>query len=116
MSPRLSRRDVLRQGLCSAGAAVCPDVPDGAADTTQAKAKSVIQIWLAGGPSHLDSFDPKPDAGNDYCGPLNKPIATNVDGIRIGELLPLLAKQADKYLDHPQHDARRTTATKLRPI
>jgi hypothetical protein len=61
------------------------------------KAKSVIQIWLWGGPSHLDMFDPKPEAGNDYCGPLNKPIATNVEGIRICELLPLLAKQADKY-------------------
>ena len=36
-------------------------------------------------------------AGYDYCGPLDKPIATNVDGIRIGELLPPLAKQADKY-------------------
>ena len=57
----------------------------------------MIQIWLAGGPPHLDSFDPKPAAGNDYCGPLNNPIATNVDGIRIGELLPLLAKQADKF-------------------
>ena len=63
----------------------------------KAKAKSVIQIWMWGGPSHLDTFDPKPEAGYDYCGPLNKPIATNVDGIRIGELLPLLAKQADKY-------------------
>ena len=52
-------------------------------------------MW--GGPSHLDTFDPKPEAGYDYCGPLDKPIATNVDGIRIGELLPLLAKQADKY-------------------
>ena len=61
------------------------------------KAKSVIQIWMWGGPSHLDTFDPKPEAGSDYCGPLDKPIATNVDGIRICELLPLLAKQADKY-------------------
>ena len=52
-------------------------------------------MW--GGPSQLDTFDPKPEAGYDYCGPLNKPIATNVPGIRIGELLPLLAKQADKY-------------------
>jgi hypothetical protein len=52
-------------------------------------------MW--GGPSHLDTFDPKPQAGNDYTGPLNKPIATNVDGIVIGELLPLLAQQADKY-------------------
>jgi hypothetical protein len=45
----------------------------------------------------LDTFDPKPGAGYDYCGPLNHPIPTNVDGIVIGELLPLLAKQADKY-------------------
>jgi hypothetical protein len=62
-----------------------------------AKAKAVIQIWMWGGPAHLDTFDPKPEAGNDYCGPLNRPIPTNVDGVVIGELLPLLAKQADKY-------------------
>ena len=58
---------------------------------------AVIQIWMWGGPSHLDTFDPKPEAGYDYCGPLNKPIETNVAGIRICELLPVLAKQADKY-------------------
>ncbi len=62
-----------------------------------ATAKSVIQIWMWGGPSHLDTFDPKPQAGRDYCGPLGKPIATNVDGMVIGELLPQLATQADKY-------------------
>lgn len=61
------------------------------------KAKSVIQIWLWGGPSHLDTFDPKPAAGNDYCGPLNRPIATNVPGIEISQLLPKLAKMADHY-------------------
>ena len=60
------------------------------------KAKSVIQIWLWGGPPHLDTFDPKPETGNDYAGPF-KAIETNVSGIRICELLPLLAKQADKY-------------------
>jgi len=52
-------------------------------------------MW--GGPAHLDTFDPKPDAGYDYCGPYKSPIATNVDGIQIAEGLPLLAKQADKY-------------------
>ena len=62
-----------------------------------AKAKAVIQIWMWGGPPHTDTFDPKPDAGYDYCGPFAKPIPTNVDGIVINELLPLLAKQADKY-------------------
>ena len=61
------------------------------------KAKAVIQIWLWGGLSHLDTFDPKPDAGYAYCGPLKAPIPTNVPGIQIGELLPELAKQADKY-------------------
>jgi hypothetical protein len=61
------------------------------------KAKSVIQIWLWGGPCHIDTFDPKPEAGNDYCGPLGSPIATNVAGMRVCELLPLLAKQADKF-------------------
>jgi hypothetical protein len=52
-------------------------------------------MW--GGPSHLDTFDPKPNAGYDYCGPLDKVIETNVKGIRINAQLPLLAKQADKY-------------------
>src|SRR5581483_3666690 len=61
------------------------------------KAKSVIQIWMWGGPAHLDTFDPKPDAGSDYTGPLATPIETNVKGMRISELMPLLAKQADKY-------------------
>jgi len=61
------------------------------------RAKSVIQIWMWGGPSHLDTFDPKPGAGQDYTGPLTKAIATNVARIQVGELLPLLAQQADKY-------------------
>jgi len=61
-----------------------------------AKARSIIQIWLWGGPSHIDTFDPKPEAGNDIAGPL-KAIETKVSGIRICELLPNLAKLADKY-------------------
>ena len=64
---------------------------------TVGKAKSVIQIWMWGGPCHIDTFDPKPDAGRDYCGPLNTAIPTNVDGITINGSLPLLAKQADRY-------------------
>lgn len=62
----------------------------------KARAKAVIQIWMWGGPSHLDTFDPKPVAGNEYAGPL-KSIKTNADGMEICELLPELAKQADKY-------------------
>ena len=68
-----------------------------AAAAPKPRAKAVIQIWMWGGPCQLDTFDPKPKAGYDYCGPLNKSIPTNVDGVQIGELLPLLAQQADKY-------------------
>lgn len=61
------------------------------------KAKSIIQIWMWGGPAHLETFDPKPEAGNDYCGPFTSPIATKTAGLKICELLPLLAQQSDKY-------------------
>ena len=71
-------------------------IPDRAA-APAVRARAVIQIWMWGGPAHLDTFDPKPDAGYDYCGPLSNPIPTNVDGILIGELLPELAKLADRY-------------------
>jgi len=94
----ISRREALKRGLLGAAglALVGHGVPAWAADQ-QASAKAVIQIWMWGGPSHLDTFDPKPDAGYDYCGPLDKVIATNVDGIQINDQLPLLAQQADKY-------------------
>ena len=100
---RLSRREVLKGSLyTAAGLTLAGRCAEAAAITAppaplKAKAKSVIQIWMWGGPSHIDTFDPKPEAGNDYCGPLDKPIATNVDGIRIGQSLPLLARHADKY-------------------
>ncbi len=68
-----------------------------AAAARTAKAKSVIQIWMWGGPCHIDTFDPKPAAGYDYCGPLAKAIPTKVDGIEIGGSLPLLAQQANKF-------------------
>ena len=102
----LSRRDLLRCGLYGAagltvgrwlGGALeaTPSLASGGA--TGGKAKAVIQIWMWGGPSHLDTFDPKPQAGKDFVGPYDSPIATNVDGIRICQKLPQLAKQADKY-------------------
>ncbi len=102
----ISRRAALGRGLGGAAgllladavrleASVTPSPPTAA--KAKAKAKAVIQVFLWGGPPHLDTFDPKPEAGHDYCGPLNKPIETNVAGIRICELLPELAKQADKY-------------------
>lgn len=95
----MTRRDALKRGLLGAAglALMDPLVRSARSAPVAPRAKSVIQIWMWGGPSHLDTFDPKPNAGYDYCGPLKTPIATNVDGIQIGEMLPLLAKQADKY-------------------
>jgi len=97
--PRLSRREAIRRALFVASGLVLADHLSfkAFAAPPNARAKAVIQIWMWGGPSHTDIFDPKPDAGYDFCGPLKAPIETNVSGIRIGELTPLLAKQADKY-------------------
>jgi hypothetical protein len=102
----ISRREAIRRGLFGAAGLLLADrlglpalaaTPDTACKQAVPRAKAVIQIWMWGGPCHLDTFDPKPAAGYDYCGPLDKPIPTNVNGIMIGQLLPLLAKQADKY-------------------
>src|SRR6266508_4179364 len=54
-----------------------------------AKAQACILIWLEGGPSHTDTWDPKPESSF-------KPIPTNVSGIQISELLPRVSKQMDK--------------------
>ena len=59
-----------------------------------ATARNVIYLYMSGGMSHLDTWDPKPD-NKDVMG-LTKTINTNVDGIRLSENLPLMARQADK--------------------
>ena len=101
----ISRREAMRRGLCGAAGllmaqrlgsyAVAAAAPDTA--PAKAKAKSVIQIFLWGGMSHNDTWDPKPDSGRDYMGEFGTVIPTNVNGIQIGALFPELAKQADKY-------------------
>lgn len=60
------------------------------------KAKAAIFINLAGGPSHMDTFDLKPDAPKEYRGEFN-PIDTNISGVQICEHMPLLAQCADKF-------------------
>ncbi len=67
------------------------------AKTKKVQTKSVIQVFLWGGMSHNDTWDPKPGAGYDYLGEFDKIIPTNVAGIQISPLFPQLAKQADKY-------------------
>jgi hypothetical protein len=97
----ITRRNAMRLGMFGAAGLMLSDwfalKASGAINPVRAKAKSVIQVWLWGGPCHLDTFDPKPEAGYDYFGKYDKPIATNVAGIQIGQALPKLAKMADKY-------------------
>ena len=59
------------------------------------KAKSVILLFLQGGPSHIDIWDPKPDAPSNVRGEFN-PIKSNVPGIMLSEVMPKLAQQMDK--------------------
>lgn len=75
---------------------------------TAQNAKSVILVYLDGGPAQTDTFDPKPNMGRDYHGSYKGVCKTNVEGIEIGEKLPLLAQMADKYslirsLTHGSH-------------
>src|SRR5687768_13614599 len=94
----ITRRDMLRAGALG----VCGLTLGGylrqvhAAEGQPAKAQSAIFIWLGGGPSHLDTFDMKPDAPAEIRGEFN-PIATNVPGLSVCEHLPKLAACADKY-------------------
>jgi len=94
----LSRREMIKLGLLGVGGLIFgTPLSAFAKNLIEKKAKAVIQIWLWGGACHIDTFDPKPEAGYDFCGSLNNDIETNVKGIRINAALPLLAKQADKY-------------------
>lgn len=92
----ITRREWMKLGMMGAAGLAATNAGL-AAPVIKKPAKAVIQIWMWGGPAHLDTFDPKPGAGRDYIGPFDKPLATNVDGVRICEMLPQLAKQADKY-------------------
>jgi hypothetical protein len=62
---------------------------------SKGKAKNVIYLYMAGGMTHIDTFDPKPDAPSNIRGPL-KPIGTNVSGIMLGQHLVQTAKHVDK--------------------
>ncbi|MBC7853200.1 MAG: DUF1501 domain-containing protein, partial [Pirellulaceae bacterium] len=101
-----NRRDVLRVGSVSIAATAIPAAllaggSTHAAETKQGpvegkgKAKSVIFLWMAGGVTHIDSFDPKPDAPVEIRGTLND-IATSMPGTRFCETVPNLAKIADQ--------------------
>jgi len=93
-----SRRAVLRAGALGTLGLTLADLLkiEAQAQSAAKKPKSIILLWLWGGPSHLDTFDLKPKAPLEFRGPYS-PIETAVPGTQICELLPALAQRADRY-------------------
>lgn len=101
----LTRRDFLRVGSLTAFGLSLPGLfqaqsalalPDGKAAPSPKRDVACILLWMGGGPSHIDTFDPKPQASPEYRGPFNA-IGTSVAGIQLSEHLPKLARQMDKF-------------------
>lgn len=94
----LSRRSALKAGFLGVlGLTTADWLRLRAEGAVQGNNKSVILIWLDGGPSHLETYDPKPEAPLEFRGPW-RAIETKVPGIRISEMLPQHAKHADKMV------------------
>lgn len=88
----VDRRDLLKVGaLAVAGSLTARS----SAESTPARAKSVILLWMAGGVTHIDSFDPKPEAPAEIRGTL-RPIATTLPGVHFVETMPCLARQMNR--------------------
>jgi len=93
-----SRRELLRAGLTGFAGLTLSQLYDlkAQAASNSKSDTAVILVWLRGGASHLETFDPKPDAPAEFRG-LYSPINTNTPGIQISELLPRLAQISDRY-------------------
>lgn len=114
-SPRLTCDGITRRELLQIGGAgmLGMSLPrllaaESVSPSLVAKAKSVIFVFLYGGPSQLETFDMKPDAPSTIRGPF-RPIASRTPGLRICEHLPRLADRSNKYcavrtVNHPQND------------
>ena len=109
---QVTRRSLLQIGACGAlGLSIPGFFAARARAATMAhagKARSVILLWLWGGPSHHETWDPKPDANSKIRGPFGT-IPSGTPGMHISELLPQLAGVSDKYcvirsMRHDQKD------------
>lgn len=107
---QLTRRALLQAGTCSALGLGLPHVlaRTATAAETAPKAKSVLLLWLWGGPSHHETWDPKPAAPLKIRGPYN-PISTATAGMQVSELLPMTAARSSKFtiirsMAHDQKD------------
>ena len=97
----IGRRNFIQAGVLGIGGLTSADLMRLRAQAAQAEpgrsagGKSVILFWMSGGPGHMETWDPKPNAVDQYRGPLGS-IPTSLAGVRFGELLPEEAKLADK--------------------
>src|SRR5438876_3387460 len=97
----VSRRNMLKAGLAGLAGLSLPDLLRQRAEAATAgrsakKHKSVILLWMAGGPSHIDTWDVKPDRPLENRGPC-RTIATRLPGVRICEHLPKQAAMLDRF-------------------
>src|SRR5687767_9860905 len=97
----LSRRNMLKAGLAGIAGLTVPKLLHHRATAAEAarstpNGKSVILLWMAGGPSHIDTWDPKPDRPLQNRGPFGT-IATRLPGVRFCEYLPRHAAMMDKF-------------------
>jgi hypothetical protein len=113
----ISRRGFVTAGMLGAAGLSLPSVlrADAKKTGSLSNINTVILLWMRGGPSHIDMWDPKPDAPVEYRGEFGT-IGTNVPGIRLGDMLPLSAKMQDKWsivrsLHH--HDAGHSTGDQI---
>jgi hypothetical protein len=95
---KLDRRGFLKAGMLGAAGLCLADLLrlEARANTTAFKQPSVIILWMRGGPSHIDMWDPKPDAPAEYRGEFGV-IPTKLPGVQLCDLLPLCAKIMDKW-------------------
>ena len=111
-----NRRNFLRVGGLSAMGLSLPTLLRSQAEAAKPRshrAKSVILVYLGGGLSHHDSFDPKPDASEEIRGKYYT-ISTNVTGLAVGQLLPMMAQTMDKVClvrSGSHHNDHHETAT-----
>jgi hypothetical protein len=108
----IDRRSFLKSGILGTLGLSLPQLLRAEAQETRSgrpprRVTSVVILWMRGGPSHIDTWDPKPDAPREIRGDFS-PISTNVPGIQISEHLPLSARIMDKWsivrsLHQPKH-------------
>jgi len=117
---RTTRRGFVTAGVLGAAGLSLPNLLRAEEDRrkqagSSAKINSVILLWMRGGPSHIDMWDPKPDAPEEFRGEF-KTIPTSVPGVNVTDMLPLTAKMMHKWsivrsLHH--HDAGHSTGDQI---